>query len=216
MCQCVRPSLLHCLSPSLLPSRSLALPAPDRATTGQVRPGRGARRARAVLESRRSPAAALPYPGDRGCCGAAPAGRAGTAAMVGQGGQAASQPRCRCWSRGSGVPPFAGLRSTGGAGSAAGGRRCGLLCTPALPSALLLSCLFMASGGWAFCCFIFSRQEERCVRLKRPNGAVVVPRHRVSRRKRALMDREGKERARGVRSGAFCWRLSKIKLLVEK
>lgn len=71
-------------------------------------------------------------------------------------------------------------------------------------------------GGWAFCCFIFSRQEERCVRLKRPNGAVVVPRHRVSRRKRALMDREGKERARGVRSGAFCWRLSKIKLLVEK
>uniref|UniRef100_A0A674HTQ9 eIF5-mimic protein 1 n=12 Tax=Passeriformes TaxID=9126 RepID=A0A674HTQ9_TAEGU len=36
VCQCVRPSLLHCLPPSPLPSRSLAFPAPDRATTRQI------------------------------------------------------------------------------------------------------------------------------------------------------------------------------------
>lgn len=201
VCQCVRPSLLHCLPPSPLPSCSLALPAPDRATTRQVRLGRGERRAGAVPEPRRSPVAALRRR-PRLLWGSS--GRAGGRGGHGGAGRAASsQPRCRCWTPGSEMPPSAGLRSSGGSESATGGRRCGLLCTPALPSVLLLSCLFMASVGWVVGLFVvlfFSRQEERFVWLKRPNGAVVVARHRVSRRKRALMNREGKERARGVQS----------------
>lgn len=64
------------------------------------------------------------------------------------------------------MTPFAGLRSTGRAGSAAGVRRCGLLGTPALPSVLLLSCLFMASVGWVVGLFVvlgFSLRAGRAV-----------------------------------------------------
>lgn len=124
VCQCVRPSLLHCLPPSLLPSRSLALPArtaqpPDRCGRDGERAGRELCWSPAGAPRRRCP-------GDRGCCGAAPAGRAGAAAMAGQGGRRRHSPgvgagagvrKCRR-SRLCGAPAAPGpLREGGGAGS---------------------------------------------------------------------------------------------------
>lgn len=200
------PSFTPPLSPAFAAAVVLARPprpGPRNHPTGAAGTGRapGGSCAGAPPEPRRSPVAALRRR-PRLLWGSS--GRAGGRGGHGGAGRAASsQPRCRCWTPGSEMPPSAGLRSSGGSESATGGRRCGLLCTPALPSVLLLSCLFMASVGWVVGLFVvlfFSRQEERFVWLKRPNGAVVVARHRVSRRKRALMNREGKERARGVQS----------------
>lgn len=94
-------------------------------------------------------------PGDGGCCGAALAGRAGAAAMAGQGGRRRHGP---VWvlEPGSEVPPFVGFVEHRRRRVRCGRAAVRALGTPALPSVLPLSCLFMASVGWVVGFLLFS------------------------------------------------------------
>lgn len=101
------------------------------------------------------------------------------------------------------APGAGGGGSAGGRAAVRAGSRGWAAPVPGGPSfrgGRFLSCLFMASVCGVFSC----RQERLFTRLKRRNKALVVSRHRVSERKRASMNWEGKQGVRGVQSGAFC------------
>lgn len=199
------PSFTPPLSPAVAAAVALARPprpGPRNHPTGAAGTGRapGGSRAGAPPEPRGR--AAQPTAAAVGQL--RPGGRAGAAAMAGQGragGGGAAPAVVPDRGLGKAAAGPGPVREGGGAGSSV-----------RAPASLPFYGIGWL-GGWAFCGFIFSRQEERFVWLKRPNGAVVVSRHRVSRRKRrGWIGREG---TLGV-FGAFCWRFSKIKLLVEK
>lgn len=133
VCQCVCPSLLHCLPSPLprLPCPPRTAQPPDRCggraggraplAAGPPRPAESA--AAAGRERRLSPAAPLPgRAASAGCGGAAPGGRGAGPVRGGHRGTGRA-PRRRCPGARGGSPPCAGLRAPAGLASpaAAGG-----------------------------------------------------------------------------------------------